>query len=285
MLTYKKLARKPRSFQSFTGISLEQFDFLSSEIEKEYKRTEQRRLSRKKRERKIGAGRRFALPVRDRLMMLLVYYRMYITYELAGHLFGLDQSNVYRDIRYMEPAVRGSIPIPQKMMYAESKKIGTMQELERYFPEFCVMIDSSEQQIPRPKKNKKKRQTHYSGKKGMHTVKNQYTVNLKGQIVHKPPHSPGRPHDYKMFQAKHPTMLPKRTADVCRPGIRGNGKGLSGVQSGTSMQAQRRQKTDCKAKGVQQEPVQNQDYSRAHNLKDKEVQDNAGCLQEQAAPL
>ena len=54
MLTYKKLARKPRSFQSFTGISLEQFDFLSSEIEKEYKRTEQRRLSRKKRERKIG---------------------------------------------------------------------------------------------------------------------------------------------------------------------------------------------------------------------------------------
>ncbi len=51
------------------------------------------------------------------------------------------------------------------------------------------------------------------------------------------------------------------------------------------MQAQRRQKTDCKAKGVQQEPVQNQDYSRAHNLKDKEVQDNVGCLQEQAAPL
>ncbi len=142
MLTYKKLARKPRSFQSFTGISLEQFDFLSSEIEKEYKRTEQRRLSRKKRERKIGAGRRFALPVRDRLMMLLVYYRMYITYELAGHLFGLDQSNVYRDIRYMEPAVRGSIPIPQKMMYAESKKIGTIQDLERHFPEFCVMIDS-----------------------------------------------------------------------------------------------------------------------------------------------
>ena len=141
--------------------------------------------------------------------MLLVYYRMYITYELAGHLFGLDQSNVYRDIRYMEPAVRSSIPIPRKMIYAESKKIGTIQELKRYFPGFCVMIDSSEQQIPRPKKDKKKRQTHYSGKKGMHTVKNQYTVNLKGQIVHKPPHSPGRPHDYKMFQAKHPMMLPK----------------------------------------------------------------------------
>ena len=115
---------------------------------------------------KDGAGRRFALPVRDRLMMLLVYYRMYITYELAGYLFCLDQSNVCRNIKYLEAAVRGSIPIPQKMMYAESKKIGTIQDLERYFLGFCVMIDSSEQQIPRPKKNKKKRQTHYSGKKG-----------------------------------------------------------------------------------------------------------------------
>ena len=225
MLTYKKLARKPRSFQSFTGISLEQFDFLSSEIEKKYKITEKKRLSSKKRRRRVGAGRRFALPVRDRLMMLLVYYRTYITYELAGHLFGLDQSNVYRDIRYMEPAVRGSIPIPQKMMYAESKKIGTIQELKRHFPEFRVVIDSSEQQIPRPKKNKKKRQTHYSGKKGRHTVKNQYTVNLDGQIVHKPPHSPGRPHDYKMFQAKHPTMLPEGLqtfVDLGYEGMRNN---------------------------------------------------------------
>ena len=121
--------------------------------------------------------------------------------------------------------MRGSIPIPQKMMYAESKKIGTIQDLERYFPGFCVMIDSSEQQIPRPKKSKKKRKTHYSGKKGMHTVKNQYTVNLDGQIVHKPPHSPGRPHDYKMFQAKHPTMLPKGLqtfVDLGYEGMRNN---------------------------------------------------------------
>ncbi len=157
--------------------------------------------------------------------MLLVYYRMYITYELAGYLFNLDQSNVCRDIKYLEAAVRGSIPIPQKMMYTKSKKIGTIQEMKRHFPEFRVMIDSSEQQIPRPKKNKKKRQTHYSGKKGMHTVKNQYTVNLDGQIVHKPPHSPGRPHDYKMFQAKHPTMLPdglQTFVDLGYEGMRNN---------------------------------------------------------------
>lgn len=208
MLTYNKLAKKPRAFQSFTGVSVQQFDFLSSEIKKEYRITEQKRLlSGRKRERKIGAGRRFSLPLKDRLVMLLVYYRMYITYELAGYLFNLDQSNVYRDIRYLEAAVRGSIPIPQKM-YASSKKIGTLEELERHFPEFRIIIDASEQQIPGPK-DKKKRKTHYSGKKRRHTVKNQYTVNLKGQIIHRPPHSPGRPHDYSAFKLKHPTALPE----------------------------------------------------------------------------
>ena len=43
-----------------------------------------------------GAGRPFKLNVRDRLLMLLVYYRLYITYTLAGFLFDLDQSNICR---------------------------------------------------------------------------------------------------------------------------------------------------------------------------------------------
>jgi len=51
-----------------------------------------------KRERAIGAGRHFKLTVRDRIIMVLVYYRLYITYTLAGFLFDLDQSNVCRDI-------------------------------------------------------------------------------------------------------------------------------------------------------------------------------------------
>ncbi len=58
-------------------------------------------------ERSIGAGRHFKLDVKNRFLMLLVYYyRLYITYTLAGFLFDLDQSNVCRDIRKIEPLVR-----------------------------------------------------------------------------------------------------------------------------------------------------------------------------------
>ncbi len=204
MITYLKLSKKPKQFLSFTGITLQQFDALVIDVKKQYPITEKARLSKRKRLRKIGAGHPFDLSVQDKLVMLLVYYRLYITCELAGYLFDLDQSNVSRNIRYLEPAVRKSIPIPAKK-YADSKKINDITQLHEFFPELIAITDGTEQPIPRPK-NRTKRKTHYSGKKKRHTVKNQITINLKGEIIHKPPHSSGRRNDFAILKIKHPAF-------------------------------------------------------------------------------
>ena len=98
MLTYKQLSKKPKSFLSFTGVTRQQFDVILRDVKKQYRLTEKARLSQRKRQRDIGAGRPFDLSIQDQLVMLLVYYRMYLTYDLTGHLFGLDQSNVSRNI-------------------------------------------------------------------------------------------------------------------------------------------------------------------------------------------
>jgi hypothetical protein len=47
----------------------------------------------------MGAGKPFKLDVKNRFLMLLVYYRLYITYTLAGFLFDLDQVNICKDIQ------------------------------------------------------------------------------------------------------------------------------------------------------------------------------------------
>jgi hypothetical protein len=74
-----------------------------TEISKRYEKYELKRLSeRKNRERSIGAGRHFKLDVKDRFLMLLVYYRLYITYTPTGFLFDLDQSNICRDIQRLK---------------------------------------------------------------------------------------------------------------------------------------------------------------------------------------
>ncbi len=204
MLNYTKLARKPEQFLRFTGMTVTQFDFLTKKIQKQYKITEKKRLSARKRIRDIGAGRPFKLSVRDRILMLLIYYRCYTSYDLLEYLFGVDSSTVCRDIVKIEPTVKQCIPIPAKL-YTYSKKINDVTQLQEFFPDLIVITDGTEQPIPRPK-NKKKRKTHYSGKKKRHTVKNQITINLKGEIIHKPPHSPGRRNDYAIFKIKHPKL-------------------------------------------------------------------------------
>ena len=64
--------------------------------------------------------------------MLLVYYRLYMTYTLAGFLFDLDQSNICRGIQKLEPLVRKCVPIPQKM-HKITKRLRTPEEVKLIF--------------------------------------------------------------------------------------------------------------------------------------------------------
>ena len=194
MFSYERLSKKPLLFKSFTGLTVQEFDDIyDKKIAKRYGKYEIQRLSKrnKDRERNIGAGRPFKLDLKNRFFMLLVYYRLYITYTLTGFLFDLDQSNIYRDIQKIEGLVRKCIPTPQKI-YPITKRLKTPEEVEKYFPGFLAFIDSTEQQIPRPV-DKRRRMVYYSGKKKKHTaVKTQVMVNHRSIIIHKTGHKKGR---------------------------------------------------------------------------------------------
>ncbi len=86
------------------------------------------------------------MTVQDRFLMLLVYYRLYITHTLSGFLFDLDQSNVYRDIQHIEPLVKKCTPLPEKL-YNITRRLRTVQEVQTYFPDFKAFIDATEQEI------------------------------------------------------------------------------------------------------------------------------------------
>ncbi len=180
-------------------------DIYEKNVTKRYAKHEIQRLSKRKkdRERDIGAGRHFKLDVKNRFLMLLVYYRLYITYTLAGFLFDLDQSNICRDIQKIDSLIRECVPIPQKT-YSKTKRLKTPEEVEKYFPGFIAFTDCTEQQIPRPV-DRERRKIFYSGKKKRHTVKNQITVNNRGYILHKVGYKKGRKHDYDVYKKNHPS--------------------------------------------------------------------------------
>ncbi len=231
---------------------MQEFDnIFQKEITKRYGKHEIKRLSNKKynRKRKFGAvGRHFKIDVKNRFLMLLVYYHLYITYSLAGFLFDLDQSNVYRDIQKIEGLVRQCVPIPQKT-YNITKRLKTPEEVEKYFPGFIAFVDCTEQQqIPRPKDNKIWK-VYYSGKKKRHTVKNQLVVNNQGYIIHKLGHKKGRRHDYVIYKKNRP-ITPKDVVNVFDLGYLGVEKDFPEQLSALPYRKKRNQKLSQEEKDL-----------------------------------
>ena len=204
MLNYSVLSKNPSHFRNFSGLEVSEFDTLNSQIKKKYPAFEQKRLQRDNRKRAFGAGHPFILPLTDRLLMLLIHYHMYLSSTLLGYLFCVSQTSVLKTIKKIEPLVSEVLPLPKKE-YDRIKRLQSVEEIKAMFPGFKAFLDATEQEIPRPH-NKRKRKTHYSGKRKKHTVKTQLTVNRQGLIVHKSGHVKGSMHDYSLYKRCHPHL-------------------------------------------------------------------------------
>jgi hypothetical protein len=228
MLTVEKLRRKPKHFHNFTGLTPQQFDQLLAAIEPLYEKAEEKRLSNPNRLRPRGAGRKFKLELPERLLMSLMYLRLYLTQTLLGYLFDLDTSNVSREVQgRMLEVLSEVLPVPAReepldlALAASSsssssssdrsfgrsgggkrkrRRIGTLEELLEKHPEFEeIFVDGTEQELPKPK-DKGRRKDLYSGKRKRHTAKVQ-VVSTKRLVLHLCRHVPGRVSDHLLLRA------------------------------------------------------------------------------------
>ena len=119
-------------------------------------------------------------------------------------VFGVGQATVSRSIDQIALVVRQCIPMPAKI-HDRAKRASTLEELEEILPGLRRLIDASEQQVQRPKRNDMEK-SHYSGKARRHTAKVQYIVNTNGLIVHNARHSSRCVHDIRVYRMKHPTF-------------------------------------------------------------------------------
>lgn len=162
----ERLKRSPKCFRLLTGLTPDKFDALLAELAPRHAAAEAKRLGRPGRKRKPGAGRKFALPLGDRLLMLLVYYRTYVTHAFLGFLFAVDDSSVGRNINPLQPLLAGIFRIPERRVALSDDEV---REL---------FFDCTEQPVRRPGPGGGQR-AYCSGKKKRHTVKHQVVVVRK----------------------------------------------------------------------------------------------------------
>ena len=110
MRVFKIMSRNARAFRTTIGMSLQQFNFLMRDVEKAYPEAERKRLEHPGRVRGVGAGRPFSLHPWDRVLLVLMCYRTYLTQDGMTHLFGISQGSISTNIGKMIPIIRRHDP-------------------------------------------------------------------------------------------------------------------------------------------------------------------------------
>jgi hypothetical protein len=217
MMTVARLRRKPRHFQSFTGLTPLEFDRLLMEVEDTYADHLYAQRDRSDRQRVVGGGRAFTLALPEKLLLGLIALRLYLTQSLLAYLFGLDESNISRELNHrLLPVLLAVLPTPltDAPLRSETssgrgptgtprkpqRKIRTLEELFQAYPDLKeVLVDATEQEVPQPQ-DKTERKQRFSGKQKQHTVKTQVVATAR-QVLHVFGGLPGSVADVQLLRA------------------------------------------------------------------------------------
>jgi hypothetical protein len=184
MFAYETLTRYPGAFRSLTGMTPDEFDHLLTAFAAAQGRRQRRSRTTRQgqpRQRAAGAGHPHRHDDRHRLLMALVWLRVYPTYELLGFFFGLHKRNAQLNVRDVLALLDTIDDFPFDRPGRDRKKLGSLTEVMAAFPAVRVIIDSKEQRVNRPR-GYDAQKPYYSGKKKAHTVKTQVVVDPRGRI-------------------------------------------------------------------------------------------------------
>ena len=194
MFRYDDLCRHPTAFPSLTGLNRAEFDELVPRFERalgeQCARSGTTRREGKPRVNAPGAGPRHAHDARNRLLMALVWLRVYPTYEVLGFFFGLHKRNAQLNVRAALAALDSLDDFPFDRPTRERPKLRSAAEVMAAFPQVRLVIDGKEQRVNRPQGHDAQK-PYYSGKKKAHTVKVQVVVDTRGRIEAIGPSVPG----------------------------------------------------------------------------------------------
>lgn len=176
-----RMALRHNIFHTLTGLTPSQFIILLAELRPHWEAAELKRKSRKQRKRAIGAGPKPKLDLAGDLFLILLFYRTYAGQAFLGLVVGLDDSNVSRRIRRLEPILQRVFRIPERKIEITEEEI------------WELIVDATEQETQR------RRGTRFSGKQNQQTIKTQIHVTDRGVIKAVSKSVTGNIHDKKLY--------------------------------------------------------------------------------------
>lgn len=192
---YHKYRKKPKRFLALTGFTVEEFDALLPDFDKQfYQQMEKYTLAGKVRQQRAyvdycnsplkGSG--------AKLFFILSYCKSYPLQEVQAALFGLTQPKTNQWIHCLEPVLRATL-VAQNDLPAR-----TLQDLTLQVKGQTLFFhDGTERPILRPSDPDEQR-LYYSGKAHAHTVKNNLLIDLSCRVLFLTATVEGKMHDKKL---------------------------------------------------------------------------------------
>jgi hypothetical protein len=150
------------------------------------------------RRRAAAAGHPHSNGAADRLLVALLWLRVYPAYEVLGSFFALHKRNAQLNVRATLEALDALSDFPFDRPGADRGKARSAAEVMAAFPAVRLVTDAKEQRINKPQGEERQRPYH-SGKKKAHTLKTQVAVNPRGQIETISESVPGSTHDLTLL--------------------------------------------------------------------------------------
>ncbi|MEP0924369.1 transposase family protein [Leptolyngbya sp. ST-U4] len=127
----------------------------------------------------------------DKLLFILVYFRLYPTQEVQGFLFGIGQPQAHEWVHKLTPILNTALGYEKQL---PERSPWRLERVLKEYPMLELIIDGTERRINRPK-NKADRKQYYNGKKKTFTVKNLVISQRQGKVVYLSDTYEGKKHD------------------------------------------------------------------------------------------
>jgi len=148
------------------------------------------------RKRKVGGGRRGDLPTnQDKLLYILMYLKIYPTYDVLSVLSDHQRSKCGDSVKLLLPVLEKTL---DRKLALPKRKARSLEEVFEKCPGLKdVFLDGAERPVQKPKDHKKRNKL-YSGKKKTTTRKVLVLNDEKKRIVLMTKTKNGRRHDKKI---------------------------------------------------------------------------------------
>lgn len=178
--TWNYIQGHPQETKRLLGISYEQLLDLIEYLKLLEKQENEAEEKKKIRLNQAGGGRDEKMTKEEQIIMTLVYLRHHLNFQLLALMFKVSEStanNVFHKWqKFLESA------LPSSLLEQVKKLEENLNEIQKILTNYELIVDTEEQEIERSL-DYQEQKNHYSGKKKMHTLKNQVICLPKGEDI------------------------------------------------------------------------------------------------------